>query len=291
MRSVATPDDTPVGQSMNRDTSPLDRHTHEPTHLTDRPPSLPTTSTRRGACGSRTNPSRSSPNGSSTPTSPTPRSVSTPSSCATAIPPGNACPAGNCWLSGCTVLLTPWTGLSASSPTPASSASSTAGPDGATSPTATTSPRRTRMGAGRPGVAADLPPPRRRHPRSTRMPRRMRAAVLRVAAHRGHPRRSGGRGSAGRVAAEVRPDPEKKTQEPPPPTPPRPPRAGSSRWREEDVLTRCGITDLDALVERCRHARQALDRPTGRWTRHTLMAAIQLALTRGWPPTSSSRRC
>ena len=27
-----------------------------------------------------------------------------------------------------------------------------------------------------------------------------------------------------------------------------------------------------------------LDRPTGRWTRHTLHAALQLALTRGWLP-------
>jgi hypothetical protein len=29
MRSVATPDDAPAGQSVNRDTSPRDRHTHE----------------------------------------------------------------------------------------------------------------------------------------------------------------------------------------------------------------------------------------------------------------------
>jgi hypothetical protein len=93
----------------------------------------------------------------------------------------------------------------------------------------------------------------------------------------------GGRRSAGRVAAELRPDPEKKTHQPPPPTPSRP-SGKTAAWREEDVLIRCGITDLDALVERCRRARQALDRPTGRWTRHPLMAAIQLALTRGWPP-------
>ena len=97
------------------------------------------------------------------------------------------------------------------------------------------------------------------------------------------PDASGGRGSAGRVAAELRPDPEKKTQEPPPPTPSRPSNAATT-WREEDVLTRCAITDLDVLVDRCRRARQALDKPTGRWTRHTLIAAIQLALTRGWPP-------
>ena len=97
------------------------------------------------------------------------------------------------------------------------------------------------------------------------------------------PDASGGRSSAGRVAAEPRPDPEKTTQEPPPPTPSRPSNAATT-WREEDVLTRCAITDLDVLVDRCRRARQALDKPTGRWTRHTLHAALQLALTRGWPP-------
>ncbi len=97
------------------------------------------------------------------------------------------------------------------------------------------------------------------------------------------PDASGGRRSAGRVAAELRPDPEKKTHNPPPPTPSRP-SGTTAGWREEEVLTRCGITDLDALVERCRHARQALDKPTGRWTRHTLHAALHLTLTRGWPP-------
>jgi hypothetical protein len=95
------------------------------------------------------------------------------------------------------------------------------------------------------------------------------------------PDASGGRTSAGRVAAQLRPDPENKTHNPPPPTPSQP---STTTWREEDILTRCGIPDLDALVERCRRARQALDKPTGRWTRHTLIAAIQLALTRDWPP-------
>ena len=90
----------------------------------------------------------------------------------------------------------------------------------------------------------------------------------------------------------MRPDPENKTHNPPPPTP-QPASGTATTWREEDILTRCGITDLDTLVERCRHARQALDKharqaldkPTGRWTRHTLIAALQLALARGWPPT------
>jgi hypothetical protein len=43
---------------------------------------------------------------------------------------------------------------------------------------------------------------------------------------------------------------------------------------------RCGIPDLDTLVQRCAVARRALSKPTGRWSRHTLLAAIQLALTR-----------
>jgi len=64
-----------------------------------------------------------------------------------------------------------------------------------------------------------------------------------------------GRGSAGRVAAELRPDPENTTQEPPPPTPSRPSMAATT-WREEDVLTRCAITDLDVLVEHCLTARR-----------------------------------
>ena len=57
----------------------------------------------------------------------------------------------------------------------------------------------------------------------------------------------------------------------------------ATTWREADVLARCAITDLDVLVEHCLTARRALGKPTGRWTHHTLIAAIQLALTRGWP--------
>ena len=157
MRSVATPNTARLGQSVNRDSSPLDRHTHEPPirpidHRPFRrllpagkPASRGATLRARARMGHRHS------------TSPTPPSVSTPSSCATAIPPGNACLAGNCWLSGCTVLLTLWTGPSANSSTPAWSASSTAGPDGGTSPTATTSPRTTRMGTAA-GVAARSAP-------------------------------------------------------------------------------------------------------------------------------------
>jgi len=84
------------------------------------------------------------------------------------------------------------------------------------------------------------------------------------------------------VVAQLRPDPENKTHNPPPPTPSQPSTA-TTTWREEDILTRCGITDLDVLVEHCLAARRAPDKSTGRWTRHTLLAAIQLALSRGWP--------
>jgi len=97
------------------------------------------------------------------------------------------------------------------------------------------------------------------------------------------PDASGGRSPAGRVAADLRPDPENKTQEPPPPNPSRPSGRATTTCRGEDILTRCGIPELEVLVEHCLTARRALDKPTGRWTRHTLLAAIQLALTRGWP--------
>jgi hypothetical protein len=98
---------------------------------------------------------------------------------------------------------------------------------------------------------------------------------------------AGSRTSAGRVAAQLRPDPENKTHNPPPPTPSQPSTA-TTTWREEDILTRCGIPDLDVLVQHCLTAWQALDKPTGRWTRQTLLAALllaalQLALSRGWP--------
>ena len=50
------------------------------------------------------------------------------------------------------------------------------------------------------------------------------------------------------------------------------------------MLARCGITDLAALAERCQTARQALGLSPTRWAAPCLLAAIQLALLRGWPP-------
>jgi len=93
-----------------------------------------------------------------------------------------------------------------------------------------------------------------------------------------------GRSSTGRVAAELRHYPEVPTQRKPPP-PPAPPAAFGSAGT---VLDACGITDLDALTDRCVATRNALGQPTGRWTPHALALAIQLAVThRGWPPAAA----
>ena len=143
----------------------------------------------------------------------------------------------------------------------------------------TTDPNGSRSGGGR--TSAPTPPATPQVDPDTQVGEGRGSAGSRTSAATSEPR--GGRRSAGRVAAELRPDPEKKTHNPPPPNPP-PTSGRATTRREEDVLTRCGITDLDALVERCHRTRQMLDRPTGRWTRHTLHAALQLALTRGWPP-------
>jgi hypothetical protein len=94
------------------------------------------------------------------------------------------------------------------------------------------------------------------------------------------------------VAADLRPNPKQETESPPPPTPPpRPPRRERHRTaeeepaaRSEELLARCGITDLPALVQHCQAARQALGLSPTRWAGPCLLAAIQLALLRGWPP-------
>jgi hypothetical protein len=53
--------------------------------------------------------------------------------------------------------------------------------------------------------------------------------------------------------------------------------------RSEEQLVRCGIADLPALAQRCQAARQALGLSATRWAGPCLLAAIQLALLRGWP--------
>jgi hypothetical protein len=53
--------------------------------------------------------------------------------------------------------------------------------------------------------------------------------------------------------------------------------------RSEEVLARCSITDLPEFAERCQTSRRALGLSTTRWAAPCLLAAIQLALRRGWP--------
>ena len=118
-----------------------------------------------------------------------------------------------------------------------------------------------------------------------------RSAATRTTAATGTPAARGK--AAARVAADLRPYRKQVTQSPPPPTPPpRPPRRRAPRAtaeeeptpdRSDEVLTRCGITDLAALAERCQSARQALGLSPTRWAAPCLLAAIQLAVLRGWP--------
>jgi hypothetical protein len=99
--------------------------------------------------------------------------------------------------------------------------------------------------------------------------------------------------TAARVAADLRPNRKQETQSPPPPTPP-PRQSRRARGataeeepttdRSDEVLARCGITDLAALTQRCQTSRTALGLSPTRWAAPCLLAAIQLAVLRGWPP-------
>jgi hypothetical protein len=117
------------------------------------------------------------------------------------------------------------------------------------------------------------------------------SAATRTTAATGTPAARGT--AAAGVAADLRPNREQETQSPPPPTPPpRPPRSRAPRATAEEptadqaeaVLARCGIIDLGALAERCQTSRRALGLPATRWATPCLLAAIQLAVLRGWPP-------
>ncbi len=103
-----------------------------------------------------------------------------------------------------------------------------------------------------------------------------------------------GRSSAGRVAADVRPDREVSTERTPPPPSTQPAgrtdpgkveRSGTAVVEDEKaLLDACDIDDLAALAERCVTARRALGQPVGRWRAPCLLVAIKLAVvTRGWP--------
>ena len=95
------------------------------------------------------------------------------------------------------------------------------------------------------------------------------------------------------MAADLRPNRKQVTESPPPPTPPprQSRRARGARAEEEPttdrsdgVLARCRIADLAALTERCQKSRTALGLSPTRWAAPCLLAAIQLAVLRGWPP-------
>jgi hypothetical protein len=117
------------------------------------------------------------------------------------------------------------------------------------------------------------------------------AAANRPAAATSTPPGGGGRIVAARVAAPVRHNPEFFTESstPPPPTPSDSGIAevGESRsWAEEAdrLIADCGIGDWDGLVAQCQALRRHLGQPTGRWSHHCLLAAIQLAVrNRNWP--------
>ena len=95
------------------------------------------------------------------------------------------------------------------------------------------------------------------------------------------------------MAADLRPNRKQVTESPPPPTPPpRRPRSRTPRStpeeepttdRTDEVLAQCGIANLTVLTERCQTSRQALGLSATRWAAPCLLAAIQLALLRGWP--------
>jgi hypothetical protein len=96
-----------------------------------------------------------------------------------------------------------------------------------------------------------------------------------------------GRTSAARVAALLRPDREILTDKPPSPTPStadRPQAVTAVEEADRQLLLRCGITDLDGFAATCIATRQALGRPTARWTARCLAVVIRLAVVgKGWP--------
>ncbi|HZV27263.1 MAG TPA: hypothetical protein VFG00_13340, partial [Acidothermaceae bacterium] len=101
---------------------------------------------------------------------------------------------------------------------------------------------------------------------------------------------AGGRIVAAGVAASLRHNPEffteSSTPPPPTPTPDAADAVVSRSWAEEAdrLITECGIDDWDGFVVECQSLRRQLGQPTGRWSKHCLLAAIQLAVrARHWP--------
>lgn len=60
----------------------------------------------------------------------------------------------------------------------------------------------------------------------------------------------------------------------------------SRSWAEETdrLIAQCGIDDWNGFVTQCQALRRHLGQPTGRWSKHCLLAALQLAVrARDWP--------
>ncbi len=118
-----------------------------------------------------------------------------------------------------------------------------------------------------------------------------------------------GRSGAATLAADLRPNPESSTENPPPTPPPRPPcppsqlapthawpvatRGGRDGGQRRDagaddadmrLLADCRITDLPALAADCQELRRRLRAPTACWTASRLLPVItQTANAGGWP--------
>jgi hypothetical protein len=101
------------------------------------------------------------------------------------------------------------------------------------------------------------------------------------------PEGDGGRIVAATVAAPVRHNPEFFTESStPPPRTPAPDTGACRSWTEEAdrLIEQCGIGDWDGFVNQCQALRRQLGQPTGRWSKHCLLAAIQLTVrARNWP--------
>ena len=103
-----------------------------------------------------------------------------------------------------------------------------------------------------------------------------------------------GRSDAAPRAAGMRPNPEFFTQSPalPPPAPTAAPTPGRLAAGEGDpnsqLLTACGIDDLDGFAAEIQRLRRDLGQPSVRWSGPCLVAALQLAVkVRSWPATAA----
>ena len=97
----------------------------------------------------------------------------------------------------------------------------------------------------------------------------------------------GGRKDRGRVAAEMRPNPEVLTQRTTSPQPPA--ESAPIGGPNAALLAACGIVDLDEFADQVAVARGSVGRDSVRWSGPCLLAALQAAVkVRGYPPARSA---